>query len=190
MLTPILTKCQYLMHPMFQLCQLSKSSGWLVPDGCLHTSRQLRRLLFHFLRWPTKWYAQGWSHKVDKHFVDILCFNFICALILDLNFTTELVFMYMIFHADICCISACFLNMVSYADVFFCISACLLTVGLFRSLIFSRVENQGWSTCWRKIQTWNRQESEGTEKCPKIPEQKSYRIHIWCCESPTLPRPS
>lgn len=22
------------------------------------------------------------------------------------------------------------------------------------------------------------------------PEEKSYRIHIWCCESPTLPRPS
>jgi len=28
------------------------------------------------------------------------------------------------------------------------------------------------------------------QKSSGNPEEKSYRIHIWCCESPTLPRPT
>ena len=65
--------------------KFSKSLGWLVSDGGLHPPSKLRRLIFHFLCWPTKWYTQGWAHQVEILFVDIHLKSIIFSILLVLT---------------------------------------------------------------------------------------------------------
>ena len=44
--------------------------GGLVPDGCLHPPRQLRRVLLHLLCGPAQWHPQRRTHSIH-HFLQM-----------------------------------------------------------------------------------------------------------------------